>query len=272
MKTKLIVMSAAFAVAAALSSCDKEDSKSIATRQICFEAFNVDIATKVSAVTELASFNVLASTGSAGSESKKWDAVATKTGNSYATQKYWPATNPSYHFYASNASISFAQAGPTVQASGSSDLVCAYLAQPTHNASNTLNFIHPQARMGSISTSVSNGYTLSGVSVYLANVKESGKYNIRTGEWTECETTEKMTLAVGNNDKYLVPGSYVMYVTYTITKGDYSGTFTKNGTVQISQGKINNVSVSIANDPAVAIGFNVSVTPWEAKPVNLTLS
>lgn len=269
MKKTFFIVSAVLA-AAVLPSCKKEDSPSVS--EIRFKVHDTDISTKVSAVTELNSFNVLATTGSAGSETRKWDAVATKSGSSYGTQKYWPATNPSYHFYASNAAITFAQAGATVQANGSSDLVCAYLETSTHNAPNTLNFIHPQARVGSVTTSVGNGYTVSGVSMYLANVKESGKYNIRTAEWSDCANTEKITLASGSNDKYLVPGSYVMYVTYTLTKGDYSGTFTKNGTIQLSQGKINNITVTFANDPAVSVGFNVSVTPWEAKPVSLTLS
>jgi len=278
MKRKVFVVSAALA-AAFLSSCTKEDiSGTIRPErpgeavEIRFEVSDADISTKVTAVTELNSFYVLASTGTTGNESKKWDATASKSGSSYGTQKYWPAADPSYHFYASNAAISFAQTGSTVQASNSADLVCAYLAQPVHNAPNTLVFIHPQARIGSVSTSVSNGYTLTGVSMYLADAKESGKYNISTGLWSDCVNTDRLNLSVGSNDKYIVPGTYNLSVTYTISKGDYSGSFTKTGQVQISQGKINNISVSFANDPAVAVSFSVSVTPWESKAVSLTLS
>jgi len=277
MKRTLFVLSAA-AAAALLSSCNKMDSPALASqegpsmaKEIRFQVSDVDISTKVSEVTGLNSFNVLATTGNEGSESKKWDATASKSGNSYGTQKYWPSTDPSYHFYASNAAISFNQDGSTVEGSAAADLVCAYLAQPVHNASNTLNFIHPQARVGEVSVTAASGYTLSDVSTYMANVKESGKYNIRTSAWSDCRSTDKLNLTVGTNDKYIVPGSYVMYVTYTISKGDYSASFTKSGSVYVSQGKINSISVRIADEPAVGISFSVNVSPWEAKAVSLIL-
>lgn len=80
-----------------------------------------------------------------------------------------------------------------------------------------------------------------------------------------------MALSEGENDYLIVPGTYAMEVRYTLSKGDYSGTFTSSGDVVLAAGKISNVRVTLSADPAVAVNFAVTVMDWESKTVGLTL-
>lgn len=229
------------------------------------EGLSTEVVTKATAVTSLSSFNVSATTGTAGSETTKWNSVAFSGSTSYTGGKYWPASNPSYHFYAANAPITFAAGGSTVAPDGSTDVVVAYLASPAYGASNALTFNHVYARVGSVSISAASG-TLSNVSATLKNVATGGTYNIRTGAWTAGTKADK-TLTVGSNDLYVVPGTYSLSVTYTVSNGDYSATFTKSGNVTLQQGKVNNISATAPNT-STAITFTVSVTAWGTASVS----
>lgn len=223
------------------------------------EGLQTEVATKATAVTTLSSFNVSATTGTAGSETTKWNSVSFSGAPNFTGGKYWPASNPSYHFYAANDAITFAAAGSTVAPDGSKDVVVAYLASPTYGSSNPLTFNHVYARVGTLTISAAAG-SLSNVSATLKNVATGGTYNIRTGVWTAGTKADK-TLTVGSNDLYVVPGTYSLSVTYTVTNGDYSATFTKSGNVTLQQGKINNISATAPNT-STAITFTVSVTAW----------
>lgn len=216
-------------------------------------------------MTSLSSFYVSATTGTAGSETTKWNSVSFSGSSTYTGGKYWPASNPSYHFYAANAPITFAAGGSTVAPDGSVDVVTAYLASPTYGASNALTFNHIYARVGTVTISAAAG-SLSGVSATLKNVATGGTYNIRTDAWTAGSKSDK-TLTIGANDIYVVPGTYSLSVTYTLTNGDYSATFTKSGNVTLQQGKVNNISATAPNT-STAITFTVSVTAWGTASVS----
>lgn len=274
MKRTLIALLAA---AAATVSCQKGEipaagltpADGSGLRPIVFTAegggLDAHVDTKATAVTSLSSFYVGCTTGSAGSETSKWNSTAFSGSTSYTGGKYWPATNPSYHFYASNAALTFAAAGTTVSPDGSVDVVTAYLASPTYASSNALTFGHIYARVGTVSISAAAG-TLSNVSATLKSVATGGTYNLRTGAWTAGTKADK-AVSVGSNDIYVVPGTYTLSVTYTITNGDYSATFTKTGSVTLQKGKINNISATAPNS-STAITFTVSVTAWSTASVS----
>lgn len=223
------------------------------------------VETKVSAVTSLSSFYVGATKGSAGSETSVWNSATFSGSSSFTGGKYWPSSDQSYHFYASNAALTFAAAGTTVAPDGSTDVVVAYLASPTYKSSNALTFGHVYARVGTVSISAAAG-SLSNVSATLKNVATGGTYNLRTGAWTAGTKSDK-TLTVGSNDLYVVPGTYTLSVTYTITNGDYSATFTKSGSVTLQQGKVNSISATAPNT-STGITFTVSVTAWGSAAVS----
>lgn len=174
-------------------SCNKADTGysegMIAFRQVGLSSeLDVTVATKATEVTgstlNSGGFNVSATTGSAGSESSAWNNVAfSKVGDYFVgtgSGKWWPTSDPGYHFYASNTDLTFAAGGTTVAAINEADVVCAYLASPTYNSTNTLTFEHIFARITDVTLTAVEGYTITGVSVYVTP-KTGGTYNLRTG-------------------------------------------------------------------------------------------
>lgn len=236
--------------------------------------------TKATAVTSLSSFYVSATKGSAGSETSAWtstqftsDGAATPI---YSGGKWWPASNPSYHFYASNLALTFAAAGTTVAATNVTDVVCAYLATSTYGEKNTLTFNHIFARLGQVTVSASDGYTVTGVKVKITP-KTGGTYNLRTGAWsattdgTATDIAATIAAAGGtsqSNDIYLVPGTYTLTAEWTASKGDYSKSFSgKTRDITLTAGKVNKITATMGGD-ATSLTFGVSITAWTNKDVD----
>lgn len=273
-----------------LLSCHKEND-SFSGNMIVFDqspfdpSFGVTIDTKASVVTETtlnsSGFYASATTGSAGSETSKWNSVSfAKSGDYFVGGKYWPSTNPSYHFYASNNALTFAAAGTTVSATNSTDVVCAYLPSPTYLSANSLTFNHIFARIGNVTISAVSGYTISGISVTITP-KTGGTYNIRTGNgqtngtgWSSLTTGSATTIAnttpgTKSNDLWLVPGDYDISFSWTATKGDYSQSFSgKTASASILAGRVNVITASLGGE-AESINMGVSIAAWSNTSVDL---
>ena len=168
-------------------------------------------------VTSLSTFNLVCMTGSAGNESQVW-ALSGTTGS---TGKYWPDSNPSYRFAASNASITFNAAGCTVAATNATDVVVSYLASPAYKTTNTLQFKHVFGQIADVTVSPSSGFTASditGVSISIVP-KTGGTYNIRTDAWSDVTTGTATSIAnstpgTKSNALMLVPGKYAVSVAW----------------------------------------------------------
>lgn len=248
------------------------------------------VLTKTDVVTSLPTFYASASTGTAGSETKVWDNVLFTYDNDrslYAADKYWPRTDPSYHFRASNVTMTFAAGDATVSATNTQDVVCAYEPDPTFKEKNTLTFEHIFARIGDVTVTATGGYTISDVTITLTP-KVSGTYNIRTGSgqtngtgWsstTDGSVTTICSRAAAiepsanykqTNDVWLVPGSYTLTASWTATKDDYTETFTgKNAIVNLAAGKVNAIAASIVGD-ATEITFGVTLTAWGTNSIDV---
>ena len=293
MKHSLIISAALAFAMPALLSCDKENSiptcPAIETpadetgfSPILLGAegagLSASVETKATAVTSLSSFYASATTGSAGSESSVWNSVTfTKDGatDDYKGDKWWPNSNPSYHFYASNAEITFAAAGSTVAATSDTDVICAYMASPSYKTKNTLTFEHVFARLGDVEVSAADGYTISGVSITVTP-KTGGTFNMRTGAgktdgtgWSSL--TDGTATAIANatpgtksNDIYLVPGTYTLTASWTATRGLYTETIeNKTVDVALTGGKVNKITTTLGGN-AEEVVFGVSINPWGA--------
>ena len=270
-------------------SCTKNNSiEPVDTKQapVSFLTSNaaVSVETKATEVTgttlETSGFKVSATTGSAGSESAAWTNIAfTKTGSVWTGDKYWPDSDPSYHFYASNIDLAHTVSGATVNASNDVDVVCAYMATPTYKVDNTLTFEHVFARIGSMTVSAASGYTISGVSIRITP-RVSGTYNLLAGAgrtdgtgWSGTSTGSAQELAnstpgTKSNDVYLVPGRYTLTATWTATRGDYTKTFTGvTYDVDIVGGKVNTIAATLGG-LAQEIRFSVIVSPWGSNNIN----
>lgn len=276
----------AMAALALAASCNKSEAPaSVATSEpaeVVFRAagpvFDAAVATKatVENQTTLTSFNVAAATGIAGaSDAQVWNGVFSKDGSLFKGGKYWPSTNPTYHFYASNAAVTVSASGATVAAANTKDVVCAYLpaSEVGYKATNSLAFEHVFARIGDVTVSAATGYTLSGVSITLVP-KTGGTYNLFSGAGKTDGTGWSATIdgtATGianatagtkSNDIYLVPGQYELTATWTATNGNYTQTYSnKKKTVSIVGGKVNKITTTLGGE-ASEIEFNITVADW----------
>ena len=271
----------------AVVSCGKEGT--MITDEICFTAegsFEAEVKTRATAeVTSLASFSVNAVSGTMGSsETSVFNAVFDKdgSGSDYKGGKYWPSTDQSYKFYASNVSMTPASGGPTIAATNATDAVCAVLSNPTYRSSNQLKFNHVFARIGSCNISAPDGYAVSDLAVKITP-KTGGTYNLYTGDgktdgtgWSDVSTGVDTVIASGtgstaDNGLYLIPGNYTLTATYTLAKGDYTESFTKTASVDIVGGKVNNISAALPAGNAEQITFTVSVAAWGTNDITATL-
>ncbi len=244
-----------------------------------------DMATKagpsetVTSTLQSSGFYVLASTGTAGNSAETTSPgfASTKftySSSKYSGGKYWPATNPNYHFYAASKALTLSSGAVTFKPSATiADDVYAYLATPTFKSSNALTFNHIYAQVGTCNITAPSGYTVSNLSVTITPKVPTANatFNVRTGAWsttashytngsavTLCTATGSTT----DNDLWLVPGSYTLTASYTLIKGAYSESFTKTSTVSLVMGKNNNISAQLPPGTAADIVFTVTVTGW----------
>ena len=109
-------------------------------------------------------------------------------------------------------------------------------------------------------------------SIGIKKIRTSGTYNLRTKGWTGTNEIQMQPVQEGSNDLYFIPGQYDVSVTFTLTKGDFTGTYTSVTNVDFQPEKINNLEINIVKDPAVLVSFSVTVIDWEAKSVPVTLT
>ena len=273
-------------VAALFAGCRKDDRTPVVTDgRILFSAdiLDVNVGTRASVVTssslDASGIYVSATRGSAGSETSLWTSTAfTKTGSYFDGGRYWDESNPGYHFYSANTPLTFSAAGTTVSASNTTDVVCEYLVSPTFKGVNTLSFDHIFARIGNVTVSAADGYTITNVHMSITPYT-GGTYNLRTGSgqsdgtgWSALVSGSATELAnttpsTKSNDLYLVPGTYDIAVTWTATKGAYTIDAEKTfSDVAVEGGKVNAVTVSLKGD-ASSVELGVTVTPWTGNAV-----
>lgn len=278
---------------AALVSCNKEAPvEEYSSSEIHFGAknasFTVEADTKASTgtseVTSLSAFKVAATTGAAGSESSTWNNVSFSGSGDYTGGKTWPASNPSYNFYATNRSgdtpMTFDAAGTTISATNTQDVVCAYLpsASVTYKAKNTLSFEHIFARVSTVTVSAESGYTISSVDIKITP-KTGGTYNLRTGAgatdatgWSGLTTGSATTIAsavgANSNDVWLVPGTYTITAGWTASQsGGSSVTYSgKTVDVVITRGKRNAITATLGGEMV----FGVSLEEFDNNEVPLS--
>lgn len=245
------------------------------------EGLNLDVTTKATEVTSLTSFNVVCEDASSTAQ-QKWSLTATKSGNNYVTDKYWPATDSKYSFYASNLPLTYATSGTTVSpSSNTTDAIVAYKAYSSsdYRQSITLNFDHIYCRLGTVKATAKSGYSISNVSCSLS-APVGGTYNLKTKSWTSRGAASSQSFATFSNssnvstsvnDLYLVPGTYALTLNYTLTKGDFTKAYSSTANVALTQGKINNINASISADDATAVQMTVSIAAWSSVDVTVTL-
>ena len=271
-------------IAGVFASCNKTPVPSEAGGQMVFivGAPSVDVSTKATDVvtSSLSSIYVSATTGTVGtSESAFWTSVNFTKGEDdvFRADKWWPLNDPGLHFYSSNIPVVFGATGSYVSATTDTDVVCAYLPTPTFNVPNVLTFNHVFAQIGTVAFSAPSPYSISDVSVSITP-RVSGNYNIYAGYgqtdgtgWSSMSNGSEVSLSLsGSNALYLIPGDYTLTVSYRLTVGDYTDTFTKNASVSLVGGNVNNITATVPNGNAESIIISTTLTAWSDNNIVVT--
>ena len=179
--------------------------------------------TKTEALTRLSSFQVVCTSGTAGDEALRWQATFQESGGgNYTGNQYWPVEDPSYHFYASNAPVTFAREGSYIEADNGRDVVGAFLESPAYKSKNNLTFRHLFARLGRFTVTAEEGKSLSDVDIRLTP-RTGGRYLLRQGTWSRVTAEDPVCISpegegTRENDLYLVPGTYTLTASWTVWK------------------------------------------------------
>ena len=64
----------------------------------------------------------------------------------------------------------------------------------------------------------------------------------------------------------------VFRISYTLTKGDFTKTYSKYAFIDIQAGKTHNLTINITTDEAAGIQLNTTVTPWSAQATTVTIA
>lgn len=256
-----------FLVAAAVlaSSCNKPLANVAEPDEIVFgiegDGIDIDVLTKAAAVTSVASVYWQCLDG--GSNVYGPLSCTVTTGTAYTT-KYWPAAGATYDYRVSN--VSFTSAG-VIAATNETDIIAGTASSVTNNSC-TVTLDHIFARTGSLTLNTQAGYEVSGITWRIKAkgsgvVGTAGNYTIGTG-WAASGNTGLTSYQefTGSSDLYLIPGTYQIELSYTLTKNEYTQSFTKHSEVTLQAGKINNIAATAVGGAASELTFTVSITGW----------
>ena len=263
------------AVAAALSicACDKGYVKTAEEgEEIVFSIENdidLTVNTRASAVTSLSTVYWEASCEGVVKHSVASYSVS---GGVISTGKYWPL-NGRYDYKVSN--VAFFTGTGAIAASNDIDVLVGTAGGVTDNSC-TVTLNHIFARTASLTLNTQTGYELSDVSWKIRSkgveTGTAGIYTIGSG-WSSAASTPLAEQEItGSSDLYLIPGTYTITVSYTLSKGDYSEAIVRSADVSLSEGCKNSITATAVGGNAKELTFSVSVEPWVEKDVTVTLN
>ncbi len=256
------------------ASCQKDwdailDSSSEIILSLEDNSIDMESTTKATALTSLPSSLYWGMTYTNGT-AKQSTTSKTVSSSKISTGYYQTASATTYRHYVANAN--FTAGGNMTVGNNSTDIVAGRAESNSATPSVTLNHIF--ARTGSFTCNTQSGYNISNVSwtitSYGSVTGTAGTYNMESQSWTARSASLSETAVSGSSDYYLIPGEYTIKVSYTLSLGDYSQSFTKSGRVSLVQGKVNNISCTAYGGSAQSIVISVSLSSWGSQ--NLTLS
>lgn len=261
--------------AAAALSCQKAGTQLSGGKIVlCVEDGGVQasVDTKATPVTAIPSTLYWGATTGSGAESVKWAAAsATVSSGKISTGKYQTATPTAYNYYVANRTFT---AGGTMSVPNNSiDIVAGRTASSTLSfPSVTLNHIF--ARTGALTLNVPAGYTATSVSWRIkskgAISGTAGTYDMKSQSWTAASTALSDQAFTGSSDLWVIPGTYTVTVSFTLTKGAFTKAYTQAGDVTLVAGKQNNITATTNNDEAAQVSFGVSLSAWSNNQTDLT--
>lgn len=228
---------------------------------------SLSVDSKASAITSMpSSLYWCATTGTSGSSDalKYAPTRSAVSSGRISTGKYQTAAPASYNWYVSNASMSIASGGPTVSVTSTDSDYLAGCAKASVSATPEVGLRHILARSGTLTFNTQSDYAVSGVSWVISRSSSgtSGTYNIATDSWTPAPASMSPVSLTGSSDLYLLPGEYTVTITYTLSRENYSETFTRSGSVTLLQGMVNDLTATANGGAAVVIAVSPSLSGW----------
>ena len=238
--------------------------------------FEATVDTKATAVTSIpGSLYWGGSTGTLGSETAKWSAAsATVSSSKINTGKYQTLSPTTYNYFVANQTFTVGTSCTMTVANNNTDLIAGKVSSNSATPSVTLGHIF--ARTGSFTLNTQTGYDLSNVSWSIVSkgsvTGTAGTFNLSTDSWTSRSAALASTAVTNSSDLYLLPGEYTITCNYTLTKGDWTNSFSKTADITLVKGKINNVTATAVGGNASEIVISLSLTAWGANAINATLN
>lgn len=262
-----------------LSSCNSKEQTSPEDEIIIRVADEMDAEVSYTKATEITSVPSSlywgASTGSSGSETAKWSASAgTVSSSQIATGKYQTYSPTTYNYYVSNLSFSVGSSCTMSVPNNNTDVIVGKTSSSSTTPSITMGHIF--ARTGTLTMNTQTSYTISDVSWTIVGKSAvngtAGTYNLSSSSWTSASTTlSSDTSFTGSSNLYLIPGTYTVKCTYTLSKGDWTHSFTKSADVSLLGGYVNNISGTASGGDASEIVISVSLAAWGTNNIDWTL-
>lgn len=254
-------------------SC-REDSLQYADKDIAVEldtpiAFALDDLHTKADVTSLSSFHVLCINGAlaSGYESSVFSDIFYSTGSGYYEgDYYWPNSSVGYSFYASNKSLNMSVSGTYLTAEPLTDVVVAKVSSATYKEVVPLTFNHIYAKIGYCNVTAPSGFTVSGLKVKMTP-NTGGRYYVYKGTWSNFTTTTLTLASTTDNtssiENLIVPGTYTLSLSYTLTKDSYTETINNSLSLTFVAGKKNNIEITLPAGNVTSPGGGLVIDPWE---------
>ncbi len=197
--------------------------------------------------------------------------------------KYWPSSGTlSFYGVLPNTNMSNSS-GTVILTVGSSlsplDGTEDYIVASKKNVANatspvSMSFSHILAHIEGVTLTGSvDGATTTVRSISFSR-PTSGVYNMSTGAWTNKLGSQTTSLSrpgsisgtgTGSaaSDLSVIPGTYTLSVTYTVSMGGVSETYTRTGSFTLTAGKRHTITATLS-DSFQDLSVGVSVSLWSA--------
>lgn len=265
-------------------SCQKDDLKSVSSTEeqiilsLADGSIDMSVSTKATEISAMPSSLYLARTSGTwkNETSENESSTFTITDSKIATGWYQTSIPTAYNYYVSNVAMTFAAGGSTIVADNATDVIAGCTQTATDSGTPSLSLDHIFARTATLTCNSQEGYEVSDVSWKIESKAggtggTKGTYNIATKTWSGVTALGQQAFA-SDSDLYLNPGDYTVTVSYTLSKGSYSESFTKSGVVNLVAGKKNSITCMAVGGDAAGIELGVTLTEWGTNSCTLTFS
>ena len=87
----------------------------------------------------------------------------------------------------------------------------------------------------------------------------SGKYRPSAETWNDTKGLEENLDVDGSSDMYLIPGTYLLGVSLTLSKGEWKQTLSRQGEIVLHEGHIHDITLELRSEP----GFTIEMSSPE---------